>query len=237
MNTEKSEVTKKGMGNGMKIFLLILGVFILAVVGGVVSLAGNVIGVRNEMNRKYQPVLETKSKYSAAVNLETQKIIGAYDVYDRGLNHESQTFKDYAAARSGFAAAMAAFQSTSKDAVGAEDLLKAQALQKSMMQMQQAMATAAPSLGINVQVEKTPELQWSGPANNTTGIIESAINHCQMALEDWISMTKKYNVYVGDFWPELIRGALFSGKFPAKMEYYEGDLTKVDMKSITRPGK
>lgn len=225
----------KGMGNGMKIFLLIVGVIILAVVGGVVSLASKVISVRNEMNHKYQPVLETKSKYSAAINLETQKMIGVWDVYDRGLNHESQTFKDYAAARSGLMAAMTAFQSTGKDAVGAEDLLKAQALQKSMMQMQKTMTAAAPSLGINVQVENNPTLQWSGPANNATKIMESAINHCQMALEDWISMTKKYNVYVNDFWPELIRGALFSGKFPAKMEYYEGDLTKVDMRSITRP--
>lgn len=221
------------MSKTVKIVLLVVGVLAFVIIAAGAGCASNIIGVRNQINHLYQPVFEAKSKYSAAINLETQKLIGIWDIYDRGLNHESQTYKDYAAARSGLTAAIEAFKALNGNSVGEGDLQKAQAVQASMLQMQATMKTAAPSLGINVQVENNPTLQWSGPANNAMKTFESSTNHCQMALDDWIASTKNYNVYVNDFWPELVRSTLFAGKFPAKLEYYEGELTQLDMKSVT----
>jgi LemA protein len=207
-------MTKASIGIGAVIIVIVL-IALAAVSSGV--------GVWNTLNREYQAVEGSKSQYSAALNTCTEKIKGVWEITNQYMDHESETFKAVAQARSGYEAAREAFEKAAAEGQGTEELTKAGA----------EVVNAA--LAFRIQVEAYPQLRAVEATQENMRNMEVSVNEIKTALDDWIVTIRKYNTYRGSAWPSIVGG--FMKKFPSEIKYYEGEIKKLDVDSLNPENK
>lgn len=191
----------------------------------VISTIGGCVGMYNATNSKYQSAQGAKSLYSAALNVVPQKIEGVWLLNSQYLSHESKVFRDYAAARSGILAAVEAFEKVKASGNESETVKFAQGVQQMLADFKKSSM-----LAVNVAIENNPTLRGAETTEKTMRTMEEGVNEVKTALDDWIVAIRNYNEYRGSFWPTVFAGML--SKFPEKIEYYEGEVKKLDIKSL-----
>jgi hypothetical protein len=206
-------------GIGVLVVIVLLGMLF---VGG----CGSVVKVWNTLNGNYQNVQGAKSLYSSALNTVPQKIEGVWTMSQQYMDHESKTFKDYAAMRSSVVPAIQEFQNAiASGKLSESDQVKcAQGVQKMLGDMNQAW------LNIKATVESNPQLRAVETSQHAMRTMEEGVNECKTALDDWIMTIKAYNAYRGNAWPSI--AGSFMAKFPTEIQYYEGEVKKLDIKSL-----
>ncbi|MFP4498853.1 MAG: LemA family protein [Vulcanimicrobiota bacterium] len=196
---------------------VILGLFLL--------IAGSTfVSVWNNLNRKYQAVQGARSHYSAALNTSTQKIKGVWEIAQQYLEHESETFLEISMARSNYQQAVEEYEQAKQEGADARKMTTTGA---------NALKAA---LAFQVQVEAYPQLQSADVARDNIRNMEVAVNEVKTALDDWIYAIRDYNTYRGMFVPSML-GAFMGNQFPGQMEYYEGDITELDVESLNPENK
>ena len=195
-------------------------VVILAIIA--LSLVSSGVGVWNTLNQKFQTVEGAKSHYSAALNTCTEKIKGVWEVANQYMEHESETFKAVARARSGYDVAREAFEKAAAEGKDAEELTKAGA-----EVVQAAMA-------FRIQVEAYPQLRASETSQENMRNMEVSINEIKTSLDDWVVTIRDYNTYRGSAWPSIMGN--FMKKFPPQIKYYEGEIKELDI-DVLNPEK
>ena len=206
----------------MKGFWIALGAMAVVLIFAVFSIFMAYKTTYDTLNIKQQNVNAAKSNYSAALETIPQKIEGVWAMAQQYMDHESKTFTDVAALRSGALQAVEQFkQATLSDA----DMSKLNMLAGQTMQRLNEAA-----LAINLQFERYPELRASETTQRAMVTLEEGVNEVKTALDDWISSIKNYNTYRG----ELIVGifANFMSKYPLSYEYFESDTKKLDINSL-----
>lgn len=202
-----------------------LGVLIMLVML-VMSGCNMAVGVWNTLNKNYQAVQGQKSLYSSALNTLPQAIEGSWTMSKQYMNHESKTFRDYAAARSGILGKIEAFEKMSKEPNKDSELVKAA---QSIMGMMEDFKKQS-GVAINVAIENNPQLRAVETTKDAMRLMESSINQIKTALDDWVVSIKFYNTYRGNALPSIVGS--FMTKFPSEIQYYEGDIKKLDIKSL-----
>ncbi len=202
----------------MKKAFLGIGIFVYIIVIIVVVLLFSVVKVWNRLNRDYQLVEGSKSHYSAALSTCTEKIKGVWEIADQYLNHESETFKAVAEARSGYRAAADAFEQALSGNKSSEELTKT------------GSDVVRAALAFRIQVEAYPQLRAVETSKENMRNMEAAVNEIKTALDDWVTAIKDYNTYRGSAWSSI--AGSFMGKFPANIEYYKGDITKLNVDEL-----
>jgi len=191
---------------------------IIVIVLIAIGFLSSMVGVWNNLNREYQAVEGGKSQYSAALNTCTEKIKGVWEITNQYMQHESETFKAVAQARSGYEAARDAFEKAAVEGKGTEELTKA------------GTEVVSAAMAFRIQVEAYPELRAVEATQENMRNMESSVNEIKTALDDWIVTIKKYNTYRGSAWPSIVGG--FMKKFPAEIKYYEGEIKKLDVNQL-----
>ena len=131
-------MTRASIGTAAVIIIIAL-IALVAVSSGV--------GVWNTLNREYQAVEGSKSQYSAALNTCTEKIKGVWEITNQYMDHESETFKAVAQARSGYDTAREAFEKAAAEGKGTEELTKA------------GTEVVSAAMAFRIQVEAYPQLR------------------------------------------------------------------------------
>ena len=181
------------------------------------------VGVWNNLNRDYQAVEGAKSHYSAALNTCTEKIKGVWEIANQYMEHESETFMAVARARSGYDAARDAFEKAAAEGKGTEELTKT------------GTDVVNAAMAFRIQVEAYPQLRAVEATQENIRNMEASVNEIKTALDDWIVTIKKYNTYRGSAWPSIVGG--FMKKFPAEINYYEGEIKKLDVNQLNPENK
>jgi LemA protein len=207
-------MTKASMGMTALIIVIVL----IAI-----GFLSSMVGVWNNLNREFQAVEGGKSHYSAALNTCTEKIKGVWEITNQYMQHESETFKAVAQARSGYEAARDAFEKAAAEGKGTEDLTKA------------GTEVVSAAMAFRIQVEAYPELRAVEATQENMRNMESSVNEIKTALDDWIVTIKKYNTYRGSAWPSIVGG--FMKKFPSEIKYYEGEIKKLDVNQLNPENK
>jgi LemA protein len=202
----------------MKKGLIGLVILIWVIVVGVVLVVSSAVGVWNRLNRNYQAVEGANSRYSAALNTCTEKIKGVWEIANQYLKHESETFKAVAEARSGYSAAVDAFQKAASETKGIEELTRT------------GTDAVRAALAFRIQVEAYPQLRAVETSQENMRNMEVAINEIKTALDDWVTTIRDYNTYRGSAWPSIIGS--FMRKFPSEIKYYQGDVTKLNVEQL-----
>jgi LemA protein len=191
-------------------------IYIIIIVGVVIIFA--IMGVWNKLNRNYQSVEGAKSHYSVALSTCTEKIKGVWEIANQYMSHESETFKAVAEARSGYQSATDAFEKAMNEGKGSGELTKTGA------------DVVRSALAFRIQVEAYPQLRAVETARENMRNMEEAVNEIKTALDDWVTTIKDYNTYRGSAWASLVGG--FMTKFPSTIEYYKGDITKLNVDEL-----
>ena len=207
-------MTKKAIGAAIVVIVIV----IIAL-----SLVSSGVGVWNKLNRYYQSVEGAKSQYSAALNTCTEKIKGVWEVANQYMKHESETFIAVSQARAGYEAAREAFERAAAEGKGTEELTKA-----GTDVVQAAMA-------FRIQVEAYPELRAAETSQENMRNMEVSVNEIKTALDDWVVTIRDYNTYRGSAWPSMLGS--FMKKFPSEIEYYEGEIKKLDIDDLNPEGE
>ncbi len=196
------------------------GIAVLIVVIGIVafSLVSSGVGVWNKLNQKFQMVEGGKSHYSAALNTCTEKIKGVWEMAIQYMEHESETYRAVAEARSGYDAARDAFEQASAEVGDTEALTKA------------GSEVVRAAMAFRIQVEAYPQLRAAETSQENMRNLESSVNEIKTALDDWVVTIREYNTYRGSAWPSMLGG--FMKKFPPRIEYYEGEIEKLDIDDL-----
>jgi LemA protein len=202
----------------MKRGAAIAGAIIVIIVIVVIGFLGSIVGVWNHLNRDYQAVEGAKSHYSAALNTCTQKIQGVWDIANQYMQHESETFKAVAQARSGYDAAKDAFEKAAAEGKGTEDLTKAGA------------DAVRAAMAFRIQVEAYPQLRAAETSQENMRNMEASVNEIKTALDDWVTAIRTYNTYRGYAWTSIV-GA-FMKKFPPEIKYYQGEITNLNVEQL-----
>ncbi len=207
----------------MKKFLIIAAVLVVVFLAVALILGSSIVSVWNTLNQNHQAVKGGESHYSAALATCTEKIKGVWEISNQYLEHESETFKAVAAARSGYQAAADEFESAVSEGKDTKELTRAgtQAVQAAM--------------AFRIQIEAYPQLRGAETSRENMRNMEEAVNEIKTALDDWIASIKTYNTYRGSAWASIVGG--FMGKFPAEIEYYEGEVKKLDMDELNPQGQ
>ncbi|MBI4721003.1 MAG: LemA family protein [Chitinivibrionia bacterium] len=195
---------------------IIAAIFVIGLI--VFGLMASSVGVWNKLNREYQAVEGSKSQYSAALNTCTEKIKGVWEITNQYMEHESETFKAVAQARSGYEAARDAFEKADAEGKGTEELTRA------------GTDVVRAAMAFRIQIEAYPELRAVEATQENMRNMESSVNEIKTALDDWIVAIKKYNTYRGSAWPSMVGG--FMKKFPLEIKYYEGEIKKLDVDAL-----
>lgn len=190
---------------------------LIVIIVGAFIVVGSLIGVYNTLNRNYQNVSAGKSQYSAALNICTEKIKGVWEITNQYIKHESQTFRGVAEARSGYSAAVDAYEKAERSG-NMEELTKASA------------GVVQAALAFRIQIEAYPQLRAVETAKENIRNMQESVNEIKTSLDDWIVGIRTYNTYRGSFFPSLI-GSFFS-RFPSEIKYYEGEVKKLDMDNL-----
>jgi LemA protein len=203
----------------------LIGIVIVILVIGVVAIlvASSAVDVWNRLNRNYQTTEGAKSRYSAALATCTEKIKGVWEIANQYMKHESETFKAVAQARSGYGAAVDAFQKAASEGKGIEELTRTGA------------DVVRAALAFRIQVEAYPQLRAAETSQENMRNMEAAVNEIKTALDDWVTTIKNYNTYRGSAWPSVVGS--FMKKFPSKIEYYQGDIKKLNVEELNPENK
>jgi LemA protein len=202
-------MTRASIGTAAVIIVIVL-IALVAVSSGV--------GVWNKLNQNYQAVEGSKSQYSAALNTCTEKIKGVWEITNQYMDHESETFRAVAQARSGYDVARDAFEKAAAEGKGTEELTKA------------GTEVVSAAMAFRIQVEAYPQLRAVEATQENMRNMEASVNEIKTALDDWIVTIRKYNTYRGSAWPSLAGG--FMKKFPSEIKYYEGEIKKLDVDAL-----
>lgn len=200
-------------------------VFVIVIVVAIVAIAlvSSVVGVWNTLNARYQGVEGAKSHYSAALNTCTEKIKGVWEIANQYMAHESETFRAVTEARSGYEAARDAFETAAAEGKGTGDLTKA------------GTDVVRAAMAFRIQVEAYPQLRASETSRENMRNMEVSVNEIKTALDDWVVSIRGYNTYRGSAWPSMVGS--FMKKFPAEIDYYKGEVEKLDVDALNPANK
>lgn len=195
------------------------GTIVWIIIGVIVFfLVVSLISTYNSLNRKFQNVGSAKSQYSSALNNCTEKIRGVWEITNQYLAHEAKTLEEVIRARNNYAMAAEAYEAAQKKGDT-----------KAMTEAGAGVIKSA--LAFQVQIEAYPNLKAIEATKDNIRNMEEAINQIKTALDDWIVTIKDYNTYRGNFWPNLV-APIVSSRFPSEIEYYEGEVKKLDVNSL-----
>jgi hypothetical protein len=203
----------------MKSFLIAVGAILLVGLVFLLILFGSYQSVWNTLNTDIQRAEGGKSQYSAALNICTQKIKGVWTIADQYLDHESDTFKEVAKARSGYEAATQVFKNALEKGEGSKELTMA------------GTEVVKSALAFRIQIEAYPQLRAVETSKEAMRGLEEGVNEIKTALDDWIVYLKEYNTYRNRFWPSILAGFM-GARYPSKIEYYEGAIKELDISKL-----
>jgi hypothetical protein len=216
----------------MKKLLLGCGVLVVICLLAAVIIGFSFVGVWNNLNEKYQGVNGAKSRYSVALNNLPQELEAVWTMCNQYMEHESKVFKDYAEARSRILPVIDAFKAMAADPKTKDGDLAVMGkviTDKLLPDLQKAM------LAVNVTVENNPNLKAIEGTKESMRTAQVVIQQIKTAADDWVTGIQNYNTYRGSFWPSMVGG--FMPKFPAQIDYYEGKVKELDIKSLNPAGK
>lgn len=193
------------------------GIAILVIVFFILITFFSVIGVWNNLNTKLQTVKGAESGYSSALNVCSEKIKGVWEIANQYMDHESKTFTEVAKARSGYQAAVDAFEKASKN----KDI-------KALTQSGQEVVQAA--MAFRIQIEAYPQLRAVETSKENIRNLEEAVNEIKTSLDDWITTIKDYNTYRGSAGVSMVGG--FMTKYPIELEYYKGKVESLNIEDL-----
>jgi hypothetical protein len=211
------------MSTTVKIILgAFAGLFFLFVFLVLIFFLGVIPGIYNNLNTQNQAALGGGSKYSAALNICSQKIEGVWAMADQISTKETEAQKGIAAARSGFESAVRVFETAMAQGKGLKDLTTT------------ANDVLKAGLAVRVQIEAYPIIQSVNTYSQAMRSLEEGTNEIKTALDDWIVLIQKFNTYRKSFWVDFLAG-IFSGKFstfPLQHEYYQGPIGELDISTL-----
>jgi hypothetical protein len=201
--------------------LCFIGVFL-----ALIFFFGVVPGIYNNLNTLNQSALGGGSRYSAALNICSQKIKGVWAMADQISTKETEAQKAVATARSGFENAAELFKTAMAQGKGLGELTKA------------ANGALQSALAVRVQIEAYPVIRSVDTYSQAMRSLEEGTNEIKTALDDWIKLIQRFNTYRKSFWVGMLAGA-FSGKFsafPMEHEYYKGPIGELNI-DVLNPKK
>jgi LemA protein len=208
------------MSAPVKILLWALaGLCLIAVFLAIILFIGVVPSIYNNLNAMNQSALGGASKYSAALNICSQKIKGVWAMADQISTKETEAQKAVATARSGFENAAELFKTAMAQGKGLGELTKA------------ANGTLQSALAVRVQIEAYPVIRSVDTYNQAMRSLEEGTNEIKTALDDWIRLIQRFNTYRKSFWVGMFAG-VFSGKFsafPMEHDYYKGPIGELNI--------
>jgi hypothetical protein len=134
-------------------------------------------------------------------------------------DHESDTFKSVAEARSAYTAAVKAFEAAKYQGSKTWELTTA------------ADKVLRAATAFYVQIEAYPELKAHEITKEHIWNMQNAFDDIRKRLSNWIKDVESYNYYRGDFWPSVI-GGYFMSKFPPRLDYYKGSVDRMDINKL-----
>jgi hypothetical protein len=188
-----------------KDILMVIGAGVLVV--AVIALLGT-WAMFNGLVVAQQGVQQKGAQYAAALDVCSEKIEGVWTIYQRYLEHESQTFEKVAVARSKY-----------REAVQSGDPQKT------------VDAAGGFSLAVNAVAESNPQLV-SGPAvQQSINSLEISVNEIKTALDDWNKQIRDYNSLRQSV-PTRFVGGMFD--FPFEYSYYQGQKKSLDVSELLK---
>lgn len=192
--------------------IIILGVF---VIGGLITYSF-VKGEYNDMFKVDQTRLNGMAQVQVQLQRTSDLIPNLMNVVDRYAGHESDTFKEVAAARSGLSALAK---------MNPKDLADKPELQKQVVEAQAQMNNAM--VKVNVLTEKYPELKADKMFSNLMVEMTGSINRITDARRKVQNTIQDYNNSVGVF-PRVVYAG-FMG-FPTR-PFFEAE---ADAKTVQK---
>ncbi len=202
----------------MKTALVVIAIILACLLLVAFGLFRTYTGTWDNLNTKFQAVDSGKSRYSAALEVCSQKIKGVWEIANQYMTHESQTFQGVAEARSGYLAAEQAFKQASQEGKDTRALTKA------------GSEAVNAALAFRIQVEAYPQLRAVETARENIRNMEESTNEIKTALDDWIAAIQAYNSYRGNFWPNFV--GHFIPRFPTNIEYFKSDIKRLDIDTL-----
>lgn len=190
--------------------LVVLGAIALIVCCTLGGLVLNFQSTQKALLLKQQTVERGKAQYDGALDIVTQKIIGAFDLADRQIAHEDRAYQVLADARK-------AYEDAASSGTPPEQVLAAQGF----------------SLAFRAVVEDNPEFASATVVQGAMNAMEEAVNEVFTAFQDWQDGVFKYNQYRGQLFMPLIAGNILG--FPRSFEYYEGVSQGLDIRELIPP--
>lgn len=189
--------------------LVVLGAAALIVCCALGGLVLNFQSTQKALLLKQQTVERGKAQYDGALDIVTQKIIGAFDLADRQIAHEDRAYQTLADARKAYEAA--------SSGTPPEQVLAAQGF----------------TLAFRAVVEDNPEFASAAVVQDAMNAMEEAVNEVFTAFQDWQDGVFKYNQYRGQLFMPLIAGNMLG--FPRSFDYYEGVNQNLDIRELIPP--
>lgn len=190
--------------------LVVLGAVALIVCCALIFLISSVQGTQGALLLKQQTVGRGEAQYGGALDIVTQKIVGAFDLADRQIAHEDRAYQALADARKAY-----------EDAVAGGT------------PPEQVQAAQGFSLAFRAVAEDNPEFASAAVVQDAMNAMEEAVNEVFTAFQDWQDAVLDYNQYRGRLFMPLIVGNMLG--FPRSFDYYEGVSPNLDIRELIPP--
>lgn len=187
--------------------LVVVGVIAVIGICVVCGGLGTLQSVQQQLLAKQQAVERGNAQYSGALDIVSQKIVAAYDLADKQINHEDKVFQELAEARKAFASAQSGASMPDQVAAAREFDLKFQAL-----------------------TESNPAFASAPVVQDSLNAVEEAVNEIFTAFQDQQDYVYGYNTYRGTWFAPKFIGDMLG--YPKSFEYYEGVMDKLDIHDL-----
>lgn len=190
-----------------KKILFVLGAIALILLCAGCGLVGSFQSTQITLLDLQQKEQRGDSQYHGALDIVTQKIIGAFDLADRQIAHEDRAYQLLSEARQNYENAAA---------TGTPP--------------EQVQAAQGFSLAFQALAEDNPEFASAAVVQDAMNTMEEAVNEVFTAFQDWQDAVLNYNRYRGQLFMPLFVGNTLG--FPRAFDYYEGVNQSLDMREL-----
>ena len=187
--------------------LVVLGSIAVILLCAGFGLVGSLQSTQVSLLQKQQMVGRGEAQYGGALDIVTQKIVGAFDLADRQIAHEDRAYQALSEARQSYENAAA-----------------------SGTPPEQVQAAQGFSLAFQALAEDNPEFASAAVVQDAMNTMEEAVNEVFTAFQDWQDAVLDYNQYRGQLFMPLIAGNALG--FPRSFEYYEGVNQGLDIREL-----
>lgn len=190
--------------------LIVVGVIVLVLVCGACGLISSFQSTQVTLLGKQQSVQRGEAQYGGALDIVTQKIVGAFDLADRQIAHEDNAYKVLAEARQ-------TYENAVEGGAPPDQLQAAQGF----------------AFAFQAIMEDNPEFASAEVVQDAMNAMEEAVNEVFTAFQDWQDAILDYNSYRGRLFMPLIVGNALG--FPRSFDYYEGESEGLDIRQLIPP--